>query len=98
MSVPLANTNSPAPSLLRSIGAVLLGFFTIVVLSLLADQVLHMLGIYPPWGQPMRETSDNLLALSYRIVIGVLGSYLAASSRRSGRCCTRSCSGQSARS
>jgi hypothetical protein len=33
---------------------------------------------YPPWGQPMNETSDNLLALAYRCVYGALGSYLAA--------------------
>jgi hypothetical protein len=48
------------------------------VLSLGTDQVLHSLAVYPPWGQPMREPGLNLLALSYRIVYGVLGSYLTA--------------------
>jgi CHASE2 domain-containing sensor protein len=48
------------------------------VLSLGTDQVLHVLEVYPPWGQPMYETSDNLVALAYRIVYAVLGSYIAA--------------------
>lgn len=62
----------------RSIGAVLLGFVAIVVLSLGTDQVLHMLQVYPPWGQPMPEPGLNLLALSYRCVYAVFGSYITA--------------------
>lgn len=37
-----------------------------------------MLDVYPPWGQPMHATGLVLLALSYRLVYGVLGSYIAA--------------------
>jgi hypothetical protein len=40
--------------------------------------VLHVLRVYPPWGQPMFDPGLNLLALSYRLVYGVLGSYLTA--------------------
>jgi len=65
-------------NLLRSTGALLAGFFGVVVLSLGTDQVLHVLNVYPPWGQPMHEPRLNLLALSYRIVYTVLGSYIAA--------------------
>jgi len=65
-------------NLWRSTGAVLLGFVAVVVLSLGTDQVLHMLEVYPPWGQPMRDPGLNLLALAYRCVYGVLGSYIAA--------------------
>ena len=65
-------------SLLRSTGALLAGFFAVVVLSLGTDQVLHVLNVYPPWGQSMHEPRLNLLALSYRIVYTVLGSYMAA--------------------
>jgi hypothetical protein len=57
---------------------VFLGFIVIVVLSLGTDQLLHVLEIYPPWGQPMYETSLNLLALTYRIAYGILGGYLTA--------------------
>ena len=62
----------------RSAGAVLAGFTAIFALSLATDQVLHSLAVYPPWGQPMREPGLNLLALSYRIVYDVLGSFLTA--------------------
>jgi hypothetical protein len=65
-------------SVWRSTFAVIAGFVAIFVLSLATDQVLHSLGIYPPWGEPMRETSLNLLALSYRLVYDTFGCYLTA--------------------
>jgi len=63
---------------LRSTRAILLGLVAVFVLSLGTDQVLHSLGVYPPWNQPMREVGLNLLALSYRIVYAVIGCYIAA--------------------
>jgi hypothetical protein len=77
-ALQMPDSKAPSRSLWRSTIAVLLGFVTIVILSLGTDQLLHMLNVYPPWGQPMNETSDNLLALGYRIVFGVAGSYLTA--------------------
>lgn len=62
----------------RSTGAIALGFVAVVVLSLGTDEVLHLLKVYPPWGQPMVDPRLNLLALSYRIVYSVIGSYIAA--------------------
>jgi hypothetical protein len=62
----------------RSTAAVVAGFGTVAVLSLGTDQVLHMLAVYPPWGEPMYDTGLLLLALGYRIVYGVVGSYVAA--------------------
>src|SRR4051794_17663028 len=62
----------------RSIFAVAAAIVANVVLSLGTDQVLHVLGVYPPWGQPMFDASLNLLALSYRIVFGVVSGYLVA--------------------
>lgn len=62
----------------RSIGAVFAGFLTVVVLSLGTDQLLHLLDVYPPWGQTMYEPALNLLALGYRVVYTILGSYLTA--------------------
>lgn len=62
----------------RSILALVIGFITVVFLSLGTDEVLHLLRVYPPWDQPMREPGLNLLALSYRIVYTILGSYLTA--------------------
>jgi hypothetical protein len=62
----------------RSLGAVLLGFAVVVLLSLGTDQVLHTLQVYPPWGEPMHDPALNLLALAYRCVYTVLGMYLTA--------------------
>jgi hypothetical protein len=41
------------------------------------DQVLHMTGVYPPWGERM---SDGLFVLAtlYRLVFAVLGTYVIA--------------------
>ena len=66
------------PSIGRSLWAVAAGFLTVVILSTVVDQIFHMLDVYPPWGQPMPETGDNALALSYRIVITILGGWITA--------------------
>lgn len=63
----------------RSAAAVFLGFVSVAVLSLGTDQLLHVLKVYPPWGQPMFDAGLNLLALSYRIVYTVVGGYITAS-------------------
>jgi hypothetical protein len=78
MTASVAETSTPPRRLLRSTAAVFLGFLTVVVLSLGTDQLLHILPVYPPWGQPMYDPRLNLLALSYRLVYTVLGSYLTA--------------------
>jgi hypothetical protein len=62
----------------RSASAIFAGFITVVVLSLATDQLLHVLNVYPPWGEPMWEPSLNLLALSYRTVYTIFAGYLTA--------------------
>jgi hypothetical protein len=61
----------------RSIVAVLVGIVVGAALSLGVDEVLHVTGVYPPWGRPM---SDGLFALAtaYRLVFSVLGCYVIA--------------------
>jgi hypothetical protein len=78
MTVPTTAPASHPRRLLRSAGAVLAGFVAVVVLSLATDQVLHVLQVYPPWGQPMFDPGLNLLALSYRIVYTIVGGYMTA--------------------
>ena len=63
---------------LQSVAAVFLGFISVAVFSLATDQLLHVLDVYPPWGEPMWDPGLNLLALSYRIVYTVLGGYITA--------------------
>ena len=49
------------------------GSLTIFILSLGTDQLFHALGVYPAWGQPMRDTGLLLLALGYRFIYDVFG-------------------------
>jgi hypothetical protein len=63
--------------LLRSIGAVFAGLIAVFILSLGTDQVLHVLKIYPPWGQSMSDVLF-LVATVYRLLYCIAGSYLAA--------------------
>lgn len=72
----MSETQHPRRTL-RSIGAVLAGVLTVIVLSLGTDVVLHATGIYPPWFQPMADALW-VLALAYRIVYGIAGGYIAA--------------------
>ncbi len=61
----------------RSIGAVLAGIVAVVILSLGTDIVLHAVGVFPPWGQPVGD-KPLLLATIYRTVYSVVGSYITA--------------------
>ncbi len=78
MTIPTTTTSGHPRRLGRSVAAVLLGFVAVFVLSLGTDQVLHVLQVYPPWGQTMFDPGLNLLALSYRIIYTVVGAYLTA--------------------
>jgi hypothetical protein len=78
MTIAMTTTGTRPRRLLRSTAAVLLGLFAVVAVSLVTDEVLHVLKVYPPWGQPMPEPGLNLLALAYRTVYSVVGSYIAA--------------------
>src|SRR5713226_6899348 len=50
-----------------------------IVLTLGTDVVLHAAGVFPPWGQSMVGFEGPLLlAMVYRTVYGVAGSYIAA--------------------
>ncbi|MBM9498698.1 hypothetical protein JWG44_00320 [Leptospira sp. 201903071] len=78
MKSSLENNNSKFLNILKGTGAVLVGLLTIFITSLGTDQILHVLNIYPPWGEPMFDNGLNALALSYRLVYGVLGCYITA--------------------
>jgi hypothetical protein len=62
---------------LKSVGAVLAGIVAGIVLTLGTDELLHITGVFPPWGEPT-GSYPLLLATAYRIVYGVVGSYIAA--------------------
>jgi len=62
----------------RSVAAIVVAFFANAALSLITDQLLRSVGVYPPWGQPMFDVGLNVLALSYRLVYAILAGYIAA--------------------
>lgn len=65
-------------NILKSIGAIVAGIITIVVLSTLTDFILEKLGIFPPPEQGLFITWMLLLAFIYRSVYAVLGGYVTA--------------------
>ena len=62
----------------RLILSILAGFVVTAVLSTGTDHILHVTGVYPPYGQPMTGTGLLLLASAYRVVYQILGGYLIA--------------------
>ena len=67
----------PPRRVLRSIGAVLAGMFVGIVLALGTDEMLHAVGVFPPWGQPVGD-KPLLLATAYRIIYGIASCYIIA--------------------
>ena len=61
----------------RSIGAIVAGAVTGIVLSLGTDEALRAAGVFSPLGKPM-ASSLFVLATVYRTIYGVIGSYIAA--------------------
>ena len=62
---------------MKSIGAILAGALTGIVLSIGTDMVLRATGIFPALGHPMAGALF-VLATAYRTLYGVAGSYITA--------------------
>jgi hypothetical protein len=65
-------------TILKSIGAVLAGAIIGIALSLGTDELMHMLRIFPPLGQPITDSRLLALATAYRTLYGVIGAYVTA--------------------
>jgi hypothetical protein len=76
-SEEIMNQRRSLRSALQSAGAVLVGLLVGGILSVGTDQVLHVLKVYPPWGQ-RTPSGPLLLATAYRIVYTILGAYVTA--------------------
>jgi hypothetical protein len=69
----------PTRNIPRSIGAIFAGFAFVIIVTLVTDQLLHVTGVFPPWGASMAGyDAALLLATAYRIVYGIAGSYVTA--------------------
>ena len=72
------STSSPRRQWLRSVGALLLGFVVVVILSLVTDQLARVLGLLPSLDQPAPESGALVLPFVYRSMYVVLGAYIVA--------------------
>src|SRR5947207_8221418 len=74
----MIDTNPPR-RIGRSSIAVLVGMVVGIAVTLSTDEILHIVGVFPPWGASMVGSDGALLlATVYRTVYGVLGSYIMA--------------------
>ena len=71
------NETHPRRQLGRSLLALLAGMLAGIILSIGTDVLLHVVGLFPPLGQPV-SSPPLLLATVYRSVYGVIGSCIAA--------------------
>jgi hypothetical protein len=78
MTTPITLGSAAQRTWPRSLAALFYGFIAVVALSLGTDELFHLLKVYPPWQEPMYAPGQNALALSYRILYGILGSYITA--------------------
>jgi hypothetical protein len=67
----------PRLKLVRSTIAILIAVAINVVLSIAIDSFFHAVGVFPSVGEGMPDIGDNLLALSYRLVITVFAAVVA---------------------
>jgi len=65
------------PNAWKSVWAVLAGFIVIFILSMGMDAVMHVAGIFPPWGEAMTN-GLYAWATAYRVVFSIIGCYVAA--------------------
>src|SRR5215469_1884074 len=70
-------TTAQSRRLGQSVWALVAGFLFVVILSLVTDALVHKLGVFPPLGE---YTPDKplLLATAYRVIFGIIGSYITA--------------------
>lgn len=65
-------------NILKSVGAVLAGFVTVVVLSVVTDLVMEKTGVFPPPDGGLFVTWMLVLAFIYRSTYTVAGGYVTA--------------------
>lgn len=71
------NETPPEGTGLRTVGAALAGILVAVVFSVGTDALMRALGVFPPSGKLLSDV-QFLLAVAYRTVYSIAGSYIAA--------------------
>jgi hypothetical protein len=78
MNVVTAAPTEGMRRLARSVLAVAVGFVSTAALSFVADDVLHRVGVFPPWGQSYFGVWPYVAAVTYRSVFATLGFAITA--------------------
>lgn len=65
-------------SKLKSVGAVMVGFLAVAVLSVVTDKVLENMGYFPSVDTWLFDTKLLIIAFLYRSLYAVLGGYITA--------------------
>ena len=74
----MTTSSAGSPHMGRSIWAVAAAFLLVIPVTLGIDHILHLTGVYPPYGVPMTAPGQYLLALSYRVALGIFAAWLTA--------------------
>jgi hypothetical protein len=48
------------------------------ILATAIDAIMHATGVYPPYGEPMKDSGLMAIAFSYRIIITIFAAYITA--------------------
>src|SRR5215218_7938841 len=67
---------------MKSLGPVVLGLLVIVLLSHGTDELMNVVGIFPGRGKPLQSSGLFAVAVAYRTLYGVIGSYVAGRAAR----------------
>ena len=64
--------------MLRLILSIIAGILASAIPAVAVDHLLHVTGVYPPYGEPLPDGGPAILALSYRVLFTVLAAYSTA--------------------
>ena len=70
-------TAAPARRLGQSVWGIFAGFVFVVIFSIATDALLYKLAVFPPVGR-YTPSKPLLLATTYRVIFGIVGSYITA--------------------
>lgn len=62
----------------RLILSIIAGFLFTAIITTAVDHILHVTKVFPPYGEPFRETGLLILAFAYRALFAITGSYITA--------------------
>ena len=62
----------------RLIVSIVAGFFFTAISTTVVDHIFHVTKVYPPYGEPFKETGLLIMAFAYRALFAIIGGYITA--------------------